>query len=223
MRIKKGSLLIFSFLLAACFALAIAAEESTKLSRETVRNVQQALKDKGYDPGPVDGIMGPNTRAAIKQFQSDNNLPATGEPDDQTLARLGVEKEPAERLGEAGKEVGRGAKEMGREVKKGRVGEGAKELGKSVGRGAKKAGEAVKDAVTPEPKPGSDADIKQRIKDRFAEDAALKNAKIDIDVKEGIVTLSGNVDASEQRDRALEIARSVTGVKDVVNRINVRR
>src|SRR5690349_10295747 len=34
-----------------------------------VKQVQQALKDKGQDPGPVDGKMGPKTQAALTSFQ----------------------------------------------------------------------------------------------------------------------------------------------------------
>lgn len=44
-----------------------------------VREVQQALDALGYDPGPADGVMGPQTRAAIEAFQADQDLPETGE------------------------------------------------------------------------------------------------------------------------------------------------
>ena len=30
-----------------------------------VKLAQQALKDRGYDPGPIDGIFGPKTRKAV--------------------------------------------------------------------------------------------------------------------------------------------------------------
>ncbi len=33
-----------------------------------VKAAQQALRDKGYDPGPADGMMGPRTRAAVRDF-----------------------------------------------------------------------------------------------------------------------------------------------------------
>lgn len=55
-----------------------------------VREVQQALVDKGYDPGPVDGIMGTRTRTAIREFQSDKGIPATGRLDEETQRALGV-------------------------------------------------------------------------------------------------------------------------------------
>jgi len=33
-----------------------------------VREVQQALLEAGYDPGPIDGIMGPRTKAALRKY-----------------------------------------------------------------------------------------------------------------------------------------------------------
>lgn len=56
-----------------------------------IKDVQQALKEKGFDPGPIDGVMGPKTRDALKSFQSANNLKATGKLDEQTAQQLGVE------------------------------------------------------------------------------------------------------------------------------------
>ncbi|HET7342999.1 MAG TPA: peptidoglycan-binding domain-containing protein [Methylomirabilota bacterium] len=58
---------------------------------EQVRAVQQALKDKGHDPGDVDGKMGPKTQAALRDFQSKEGLKATGRLDSETMAKLGVE------------------------------------------------------------------------------------------------------------------------------------
>jgi peptidoglycan hydrolase-like protein with peptidoglycan-binding domain len=65
-------------------APAKASEESKKL--------QEALKAKGQDPGPIDGIMGAKTRAAIKAFQEGSGLKGTGRLDDPTAEKLGVEK-----------------------------------------------------------------------------------------------------------------------------------
>ncbi len=56
----------------------------------TVRNVQQALNDKGYDPGPIDGQWGPNTEDAVRRFQQASGLPQTGHLEGSTLAALGV-------------------------------------------------------------------------------------------------------------------------------------
>jgi peptidoglycan hydrolase-like protein with peptidoglycan-binding domain len=59
---------------------------------EDTKKVQEALKAKGQDPGPIDGVMGPKTRAAVKSFQEASGLKATGRVDDQTAEKLGVGK-----------------------------------------------------------------------------------------------------------------------------------
>ena len=60
--------------------------------REDNRQVQEALKAKGNDPGPIDGRMGPKTRAALKAFQETNGLKATGQLDNETAEKLGIGK-----------------------------------------------------------------------------------------------------------------------------------
>ena len=58
---------------------------------EQVRAAQQALKDKGHDPGEIDGKMGPKTQAALKDYQSKEGLKATGRLDAETMTKLGIE------------------------------------------------------------------------------------------------------------------------------------
>jgi peptidoglycan hydrolase-like protein with peptidoglycan-binding domain len=57
---------------------------------EEVKSAQNALQDKGMDPGPIDGVMGPKTMAALKAFQKNQKLPESGKLDDQTREKLGV-------------------------------------------------------------------------------------------------------------------------------------
>jgi hyperosmotically inducible protein len=59
-------------------------------SHTPVMAMQQALKDKGFDPGPIDGIAGPRAVAALKAFQKAENLTITGQLDRDTAAKLGV-------------------------------------------------------------------------------------------------------------------------------------
>lgn len=39
-----------------------------------VRRIQQALKDAGFNPGPIDGVIGSQTRSAIREFQQSKGL-----------------------------------------------------------------------------------------------------------------------------------------------------
>jgi len=50
--------------------------------------VQDQLARQGYDPGPVNGVTGAQTRDAITDFQTDHNLPVTGQIDRQLLRAL---------------------------------------------------------------------------------------------------------------------------------------
>jgi hyperosmotically inducible protein len=59
-------------------------------SSAQVLAMQQALKDKGFDPGGTDGVLGPKTVAALKAYQKSVNLPTTGTMDGDTGAKLGV-------------------------------------------------------------------------------------------------------------------------------------
>jgi len=60
-----------------------------------VRAAQQALQEKGFDPGPVDGMMGAKTTAAVKEFQQKNNLTVTGTLDADTRDRLMASSPPS--------------------------------------------------------------------------------------------------------------------------------
>ena len=59
---------------------------------ERVRSAQKALQEKGMEPGPIDGVMGPKTMAALKAFQKDQKLSESGRLDDQTREKLGVSR-----------------------------------------------------------------------------------------------------------------------------------
>lgn len=53
-----------------------------------VRRAQQALQSKGLYQGKVDGKYGPQTKAALMQFQQQNNLKQTGRLDRETRVAL---------------------------------------------------------------------------------------------------------------------------------------
>lgn len=51
---------------------------------------QSKLAASGFNPGPLDGIQGNNTSAAIKAYQQQAGLPATGQLDSATLDKLSI-------------------------------------------------------------------------------------------------------------------------------------
>jgi len=55
---------------------------------ESVQELQEALVILGYDPGEIDGLMGPRTARAIRAFQREQNLIIDGIPGSQTRQRL---------------------------------------------------------------------------------------------------------------------------------------
>jgi hypothetical protein len=57
---------------------------------QVVENVQLALRDQGYYPGAIDGLIGPQTRAALAAFQRDHGLIVTSAVDEPTLVTLGL-------------------------------------------------------------------------------------------------------------------------------------
>lgn len=54
----------------------------------SVKPIQQALKNAGYDPGPIDGKMGRRTREALRNFQRDRNFMVTGKINRRTWQAL---------------------------------------------------------------------------------------------------------------------------------------
>jgi hypothetical protein len=55
---------------------------------DAVRAAQQLLDKNGFDVGPIDGILGPRTRAALRSFQQQQQLTQTGKLDADTLRAL---------------------------------------------------------------------------------------------------------------------------------------
>jgi peptidoglycan hydrolase-like protein with peptidoglycan-binding domain len=146
---SSRSRIVFASLVMGLLVLSLALRASATGSSDGVKKVQQTLTDKGYNPGTVDGAMGPRTRAAIGKYQQDQGLKVTHHIDSDTADKLGV---PQESVGNtfksAGHDVAKGGKDFGHEIKKGDPVEAGKDLGKGVGEGGKKTGEGVQKTVT---------------------------------------------------------------------------
>ena len=64
---------------------------SPMMAGTIVKDIQRALKDRGFDPGVVDGFFGPKTEAAVVAFQLAKGLMVDGEVGPITAGALGVD------------------------------------------------------------------------------------------------------------------------------------
>ncbi len=67
----------------------LAMDAVPNLNPDNIRQVQQALQKKGFNPGPIDGVLGPQTEEAVRDFQDRYGMKASGKLDNQTLYALG--------------------------------------------------------------------------------------------------------------------------------------
>ncbi len=61
----------------------------TNVTADVVTRIQTTLQAAGYDPGPIDGMVGRQTAAAVKSYQRDNRL-AEGGLTYETVKKLGI-------------------------------------------------------------------------------------------------------------------------------------
>lgn len=68
----------------------------------------------------------------------------------------------------------------------------------------------------------NDNAIYDNVRIKLAADAEVKGGALGVDVKDGVVTLTGKVDTERQKSKATKLARKVKGVKQVVNNISLK-
>jgi hyperosmotically inducible periplasmic protein len=69
--------------------------------------------------------------------------------------------------------------------------------------------------------PVTDDIIHDRVQIKLAGDTIVKGGGLNIEVKDGVVTVSGKVESEKQKARAEKLAKKVDGVKSVNNQIQV--
>jgi len=96
--------------------------------------------------------------------------------------------------------------------------------GESIERGAEKlkptlerAGEKMKEAMTGDPA------ITASIKASYLKDPDLSVLKIDVDTKDGVVTLNGVAESPSAKMRAVKLAEATKGVKEVRDHLSVKQ
>jgi len=64
------------------------SKKTSQLSKDRVKQAQMNLKNSGFDPGPIDGVMGLMTMTALRNFQSHSGLQVSGKLDSETQSAL---------------------------------------------------------------------------------------------------------------------------------------
>lgn len=102
-----------------------------------------------------------------------------------------------------------------------RSGEAAADAQRRMEAAANEASQASRQAAARAAEVMDDAGISAKVKAGLAQDAELSAIKIDVDTRNGIVTLNGPVKNEVARERAARIAQDVKGVNSVVNQLTV--
>src|SRR5688500_18012184 len=111
---------------AGMLALALTATDASAQAAADVERMQKALKQQGHDPGPVDGVMGAQTSAALKAYQKKQGLRVSGQLDAETAAKLGGSGQAAAPSAQTGGDTKANAVDPAQATKTGaNVGEGA--------------------------------------------------------------------------------------------------
>ena len=93
--------------------------------------------------------------------------------------------------------------------------ERAREVGAEVGEKTAVAAEQARRAI-------SEGGITAKIKAKMALDDTVKALSVDVDTQGTVVTVSGAVGSTAQRDRVLQLAKETAGVTQVVDRLQIR-
>jgi len=171
-------------------------------SRDEVKKAQEALREKGYDPGPIDGVLGPRTRAALRSYQQAENLAVTGRLDSQTAAKLGGESQAAQKERESTSPAAADADNTARNQ-----------------RDRNSANPTSGDqAENP-----SDRQITASIRRAVVADKSLSTDahNVKIITSSGMVTLRGPVKSAEEKAAVEAKAKQVAGVTSVDNQLEV--
>ena len=97
-----------------------------------------------------------------------------------------------------------------------------KESADKVKDASKKGADKTKNAAVKTKDVTADASITAAVKTKFLADPKVGGLKIDVDTNDHVVTLHGTVKSAAERDEAIRLAKTTTGVKDVVSKLVIQ-
>jgi len=95
-------------------------------------------------------------------------------------------------------------------------------VGQKMERTADKMATATDNATAKAATAIDDSALTAKVKTAMLADPSLKAMQINVDTKDGTVTLKGGVESQAQKDRATDVAQGVSGVKSVDNNLTVK-
>ncbi|WP_027183435.1 peptidoglycan-binding domain-containing protein [Desulfovibrio inopinatus] len=93
---RRWAIGVMIFALLAVFSLP-QTSDAQRYPKNIIRQTQATLNARGFYSGGVDGIWGPKTARAVRQFQAANGLPVTGTLEPGTIQALGLPAPPGPR------------------------------------------------------------------------------------------------------------------------------
>lgn len=97
----------------------------------------------------------------------------------------------------------------------------ASETGSQIGKTIDKVDQALVERGNKTVQAIDDSEITARVKAAIFAEPGLKTLQISVDTIDGVVTLSGSVDAQDSRNKARSLAAAVDGVKEVINKLRL--
>ena len=148
--------------------------------------------------------------------------------DDSVLTskvKVALIDDPITKAGQINVETYRGVVQLGGFVDNTQQKEQATKVARSI-TGVKEVRNDLRVSTNPEATAGQNVDdsmLTAKVKAKLTEDSTTKAYEINVGTQKGVVQLTGFVDSTTMKARAGEIARSVDGVKDVRNDLEIRQ
>jgi hyperosmotically inducible protein len=148
--------------------------------------------------------------------------------DDSVLTskvKVALIDDPVTKAGQINVETYRGVVQLGGFVDNTRQKEQATKVARSV-TGVKEVRNDLRVSTKPHATAGQDVDdsmVTASVKAKLMDDPTTKSYQISVETQKGVVQLTGFVDSKTMKNRAGEVARSVDGVKDVRNDLEIRQ
>jgi len=148
--------------------------------------------------------------------------------DDSVLTskvKMGLIDDPITKAGQINVETYRGVVQLGGFVDNTQQKEQATKVASSV-TGVKEVRNDLRVSTKPDATAGQNVDdsmLTASVKAKLTEDSTTKAYQINVGTQKGVVQLTGFVDSTTMKARAGELARSVDGVKDVRNDLEIRQ